>query len=218
MQNMETKPGSVPAEIPPSLEFEHLIWQSGITYIAGIDEVGRGPLAGPVVAGAVIFDHYAFIDGVKDSKKLTAKKREELYEIISEKCLAHAVGIVDSTEIDRINIRQATFKAMRMAIGSLSQNPDYLLVDGEELPDKIYPQEALIKGDSRSFSIAAASIMAKVTRDRMMLAFHEKYPQYGFNRHKGYGTAFHREMIKKHGPCPIHRKLFLRKILGEMER
>jgi ribonuclease HII len=201
--------------IPANLEIEHLIWQENVLYIAGLDEAGRGPLAGPVAAGAVIFTPYDYIKEVKDSKKLSAKKREELFELITGKALTYGIGIVGNTEIDRINIRRATFKAMRMAIGSLSKNPQYLLIDGEELPDKLYRQEAVIEGDDRSFTIAAASILAKVTRDRLMLEFHQQYPQYGFDRHKGYGTEFHREMIRKHGPCPIHRRSFLGKLLGE---
>jgi ribonuclease HII len=202
-------------EIPPNLEIEHLIWQENIRLIAGLDEAGRGPLAGPVAAGAVIFAPYDYIEGVKDSKKLNANQRQEFFQLIIEKVITYGVGIVDNAEIDLINIRQATFKAMRKAIGSLSKNPEYLLIDGEELPDKVYRQEAVIEGDDRSFTIAAASILAKVTRDRLMLEFHQQYPQYGFDRHKGYGTEFHREMIRKHGPCPIHRRSFLGKLLGE---
>ena len=201
-------------QVPENLQFEHLLWQENIQKIAGIDEAGRGPLAGPVAAAAVIFEPYVIIEGVRDSKKLSAKKREVLFDEIVKTALAYGIGLVDEKEIDRINIRQATFKAMRMAIGSLGVNPEYLLIDGEELPDKLYPQEALIKGDDRSFTIAAASILAKVTRDRMMRDYHEQYPQYLFAQHKGYGTAAHRELILKHGPCPIHRRSFLGKILG----
>lgn len=201
--------------VHPDLEFEHLIWQENIRFIAGIDEAGRGPLAGPVTAAAVIFEPYAYIEGVRDSKQLTALQREELFGHIIDKALVYSIGMVDNVEIDRINIRQATFKAMRMAIGSLGQNPDYLLIDGEELPDKLYPQEALIKGDDRSFTIAAASILAKVSRDRLMIDYHRQYPQYGFDQNKGYGTAQHREMILKYGPCPLHRQSFLKKILEE---
>jgi ribonuclease HII len=202
-------------EIPPNLEIEHLIWQEKILYIAGLDEAGRGPLAGPVAAGAVIFTPYDYIEEVKDSKKLSAKQREEIYQLITRRALTFGVGIVDNLEIDRINIRRATFKAMRMAIGSLSKNPQYLLIDGEELPDKLYRQEAVVEGDNQSFTIAAASILAKVTRDRLMMECHQQYPQYGFDRHKGYGTKFHREMIRKHGPCPIHRRSFLKKMFEE---
>jgi ribonuclease HII len=202
-------------EIPANLEIEHLIWQEKILYIAGLDEAGRGPLAGPVAAGAVIFTPYDYIEEVKDSKKLSAKQREEIYQLITRRALTFGVGIVDNLEIDRINIRRATFKAMRMAIGSLSKNPQYLLIDGEELPDKLYRQEAVVEGDNQSFTIAAASILAKVTRDRLMMEYHQQYPQYGFDRHKGYGTKFHREMIRKHGPCPIHRRSFLKKMFEE---
>jgi ribonuclease HII len=202
-------------EIPPNLEIEHLIWQEKILYIAGLDEAGRGPLAGPVAAGAVIFTPYDYIEEVKDSKKLSAKQREEIYQLITRRALTFGVGIVDNLEIDRINIRRATFKAMRMAIGSLSKNPQYLLIDGEELPDKLYRQEAVVEGDNQSFTIAAASILAKVTRDRLMMECHQQYPQYGFDRHKGYGTKFHREMIRKYGPCPIHRRSFLKKMFEE---
>jgi len=202
-------------EIPENLQFEHLIWQTGVKVIVGIDEVGRGPLAGPVVAAAAVFEPEVHIEGVTDSKKLSAKKRELYYEQIIETCKAYAVGVVDNKEIDRINIRQATFKAMRKAIGSLGITPEYLLVDGEEMPGKIYPQEALVKGDLRSFTIASASIIAKVTRDRMMLDYHKQFPQYGFDTHKGYGTAAHIAAIKAHGPTPIHRRSFLTRIYPE---
>lgn len=205
---------NIPDPLPDNLEVEHILWQEGIRNIAGIDEAGRGPLAGPVVAAAVIFEPYYHIEGVTDSKKLSAKQREHFFEIITQNALSYGVGIVDNREIDRINIRRATFKAMRIAIGSLKINPQYLLIDGEELPDKIYPQEAIVKGDVRCFTIAAASIIAKVTRDRMLIEYDQQYPQYGFSRHKGYGTAFHREMIKKLGPCPLHRRSFLGKILS----
>ncbi len=204
--------------VPPYFQFEHPIWQQGIRYIAGVDEAGRGPLAGPVVAAAVIFEPYFYIEGVRDSKKLTAKKREELYERIVENAITYGVGIVFQEEIDRINIRNASFQAIRKAIGSLKPQPQYLLIDGEELPDKFYPQEAIIGGDDKSFTIAAASIIAKVTRDRMMIEYDKKYPQYGFARHKGYGTAEHRENILKYGPCPIHRRSFLRKLLGDSRK
>ncbi len=203
------------SDIPDNLSIEHLIWQSGITRIVGIDEAGRGPLAGPVVAAAVIFEPYAYIEGVTDSKKLSAARRERYFDLIKEHAIAYGIAGVDNVEIDRINIRQATFKAMRMALGRLKQTPEYMLVDGEELPGGLYQQEGLIKGDSRSFTIAAASILAKVTRDKMLLDFHEEFPQYGFDRHKGYGTKEHRQLILQHGPCKWHRKTFLRKLLGE---
>ncbi len=200
-------------KIPARLEIEHLIWQRGFKHIAGVDEAGRGPLAGPVVAAAIIFPPYFYISEARDSKRLSAKKREELFPLLIENAISYGVGIVSHQEIDQINIRQATFKAMRKALGSLKIKPDYILFDGYELPEKLFPQEAIIGGDRHSFTIAAASIIAKVTRDRMMVEFHQKYPQYGFDKHKGYGTAFHREMIRKYGPCPIHRHSFLSKII-----
>lgn len=202
-------------DIPPNLEFEHLIWQQGVQYIAGVDEAGRGPLAGPVVAAAVIFLPYFYISDVRDSKKLTPKKREELFERITREAVAWAVGVVSPAEIDRINIRNATFKAMRQAIGKLRVQPQYLLLDGEELPDRVYPQEAIVGGDDKSFTIAAASIVAKVYRDRLMQEYHVQYPRYGFDKHKGYGTKHHQQMLLKFGPCPIHRRSFLRKLFGE---
>ncbi|MCK4892461.1 MAG: ribonuclease HII [Calditrichia bacterium] len=205
------------AIIPGNLEIENIIWNSGITHIAGVDEAGCGPLAGPVVAAVVIFPRDYYNPDIKDSKKLSAIRREELSEQIIQHARAYAVGIVHHAEIDRLNIRQATFKAMRKALGSLGSKPDYILFDGYELPEKLFPQEAIINGDNHSFTIAAASIVAKVTRDRLMLEYHLKYPLYGFDRNKGYGTAFHREMLKKHGPCPLHRRSFLSRILGQSE-
>jgi len=198
----------------PTLEIEQLLWQNGYRFIAGIDEAGRGPLAGPVVAAAVVFEPGKLIEGVRDSKQLSEKKREALYQVIVNECLAYGIGIVPPEEIDRINIRNATFKAMRKALGAMKQVPDFLLIDGEELPDSLYPQEAIVGGDDKSFTIAAASILAKVTRDRLMREYHLRYPQYHFDQHKGYGTQLHREMILKYGPSPIHRKSFLKKLLG----
>jgi ribonuclease HII len=202
-------------DFPQNLEVEQIIWNSGMTHIAGVDEAGCGPLAGPVVAAVVVFPQEYYNPRIKDSKKLSAMRREEIYQQIIENTLAYAVGVVHHTEIDRMNIRQATFKAMRKALGTLTLKPDYILFDGYELPEKLFPQEAIINGDSHSFTIAAASIVAKVSRDRMMLENHLKYPQYGFDRNKGYGTAFHRDMLKKHGPCPLHRRSFLSRILEE---
>jgi ribonuclease HII len=199
--------------IPETLQIENLIWKNGVELVAGVDEAGCGPLAGPVVAAAVIFTQYFFIKEVKDSKKLSAKKREELYDAITEEALSFGVGMVYPEEIDRVNIRKATFKAMRKAIGCLKVRPDYIIFDGYELPEKLLPQEAIVGGDDHSFTIAAASIIAKVTRDRLMIQNHDKYPNYGFDRNKGYGTDFHRKMLRKHGPCPIHRKSFLGNIL-----
>ncbi len=197
------------------LHYEQKLWNSGLEFVAGVDEAGRGPLAGPVVAAAVIFPQDIFIAGINDSKKLSSSRREELLEIIQRKALSFAVGIVDEKEIDRINILRATFKAMRMAIGSLSIHPEHLLIDGGPLPEKIYPQTAIVKGDQKSFSIAAASIVAKVVRDRMMVKYDKEYPQYGFARHKGYGTKEHVNAIRKYGPCEIHRRSF--KIRGWLD-
>ena len=199
--------------IPERLQIEHVLWQSGKVHIAGVDEAGRGPLAGPVVAAAVIFPPYHYIPEVRDSKTLSAKQRKELFDLITQSALAYGVGMVSNEVIDRINIREATFQAMRQALGRLSLQPDYILFDGYELPEKFYLQEAIINGDDLSFTIAAASIIAKVTRDRFMVDLHHKYPHYHFDRHKGYGTKLHREMILKYGPSPVHRLSFLKKIL-----
>lgn len=190
------------------LEFEQKYWAQGIKFIAGVDEAGRGPLAGPVVASAVIFDLGIVIDGVNDSKKLTEKKREELLYIIQEKALAIGIGIVSHEVIDRINILQASFLAMNKALDQLKLVPEQLLVDGNFFRHEKYPVENIVKGDSLSHSIAAASIVAKVTRDALMKELHEQYPQYGFAKHKGYGTKAHIEAIRKHGYSPIHRRSF----------
>lgn len=202
-------------EIPARLELEHLLWRQGYHTVAGVDEAGRGPLAGPVVAAALVFPRYLFCEEVRDSKLLSASRREKLYGLLLESAAAYGVGVVSHREIDSINIRQATFKAMRKAIGNLGIQPDYILFDGYELPERIYRQEAVTAGDDHSFTIAAASIVAKVTRDRLMIEYHKKYPDYGFDRHKGYGTAQHRELIRKYGPCSIHRQSFLKKILNQ---
>jgi ribonuclease HII len=198
---------------PFNLEFEKVIWSSGFRKIAGVDEAGCGPLAGPVVAAAVIFPQDFYHPDIDDSKKLTARKREELFPLIKKAAISLGIGIVSHSEIDRLNIRKATFKAMRKALGSLKSKPDYILFDGYELPERFFRQEAIIDGDEISFTIAAASIIAKVTRDHLMIEYHQQYPQYGFDRHKGYGTVYHREMIRKYGPCPLHRKSFLHKII-----
>jgi len=190
------------------LAYERRLWERGVRFIAGVDEAGRGPLAGPVVAAAVVFPQDIFIAGVDDSKKLSQKRREELFVVIQDKALAVAKGVVSEKEIDRLNILRATFKAMRMAIGSLPIRPEHVLIDGRPLPENFYPQTPLIGGDYKSFSIAAASIVAKVTRDRMMVEYDELYPEYGFAQHKGYGTKRHVEAIRKYGTCEIHRKTF----------
>jgi ribonuclease HII len=195
-----------------NLDEEKLIFSQGYKLVGGLDEAGRGPLAGPVVAACVACSPEAEIinelELINDSKKLTEKIREKLFEVINNKFFV-GVGICDETVIDRINILQATFLAMKKAIGALQIKPDYFLVDGKFiLPNCSYAQKPVIKGDSKIFSIAAASIVAKVTRDRIMNKLHEQYPQYGFDQHKGYGTKQHIEQIKKYGPSPIHRKSF----------
>ncbi|GAB4337755.1 MAG: ribonuclease HII [Calditrichia bacterium] len=200
--------------LPENLLHEKQLWQRGKIRIAGVDEAGRGPLAGPVVAAAVIFEPYLYLPEVNDSKKLSVKKRERLYQEITENCLDWSIGAATPAEIDEINIREATFLAMQRALAGLKSPPDFVLVDGYEISGIDLPQHHLIKGDSISFTIAAASIVAKVTRDRWMLEWHEKYPDYGFDKHKGYGTQLHREKIVELGLTPIHRKSFLGKILS----
>jgi ribonuclease HII len=192
----------------PMWAFETEAKNSGFRTIAGIDEAGRGPLAGPVVSAAVILPDNFECSGITDSKKLSEKKREALFPIIQEKALAVGVGIADHEEIDRINILQASLLSMKRAVDDLGVSPDYLLVDGKFTIDSLLPQEAVIKGDSRSISIAAASIIAKVTRDRIMAELSAQYPQYDFHRHKGYPTKAHKAAIITHGPCPVHRKSF----------
>lgn len=194
--------------IPDMLEFEQKYWSKGVHYIAGVDEAGRGPLAGPVVAAAVIFERDLIIDGVNDSKKLSEKKRELLFHTIHEKAMAVGIGIVSHEVIDRINILQASFLAMNKALDHLSIKPQYVLVDGNFFRHEIFSVENIIKGDSLSHSIAAASIIAKVTRDELMKEMHVQYPQYGFGQHKGYGTKAHIEAIRLHGFSPIHRRSF----------
>lgn len=190
------------------MEIERELWQSGTQYIAGIDEAGRGPLAGPVVAAAVIFPAFFTIPGVRDSKTCTAHQRELLFREIERRAIAFGMGVVDSEEIDRINILQATLKAMRQAVEQLKIPPHHLLVDGNHLPDYPIDKTAVIKGDNRCFCIAAASILAKVTRDGMMVNYHRKFPVYGFDKHKGYGTRFHINAIRTYGYSPIHRRTF----------
>lgn len=189
-------------------EYENKYYARGVKYIAGIDEVGRGPLAGPVVTAAVILPKGTKIDGINDSKKLSAKKREELFDIIKEKAIAIGVGIESNAVIDEINILQATYSAMRMALDKLEVKPEVILVDAVTIPKVEIQQEPIIKGDAKSISIAAASIIAKVTRDKMMEDFDEIYSGYGFKENKGYGSAFHINAIKEKGLCPIHRKSF----------
>lgn len=198
------------------LDYERELWQrEGVTHIAGIDEVGRGCLFGDVVAAAVILPKGLILEGVDDSKKLTAKKRDELYDLISEEAVAIGVAAVDSGEVDRLNIKQAARLAMKQALGKLAVQPHYLLVDAEKV-DSPVPQLAVIHGDALSQSIAAASIIAKVTRDRMCLEWDRLYPEYGIALHKGYATKLHRERIKTFGACPLHRTSFLRKLRAEL--
>lgn len=178
-------------------------------YICGIDEVGRGPLCGPVVASAVILPKDVQILYINDSKQLSEKKREALYDEIMEKAVAVGIGVVSPQDIDELNILQATFKAMRIAIGNLSVEPTLLLNDAVVIPEVDIPQVKIIKGDAKSMSIAAASIIAKVTRDRMMVEYDKMFPQYGFARNKGYGSKEHIEALRKFGSCPIHRKTFI---------
>lgn len=188
--------------------FESCYRNKGYTSIAGIDEAGRGPLAGPVVAAAVILSDSDVIDGVNDSKKLTEKRRSELFFQIRRSAVAIGVGIIDARVIDSINILQATLSAMQLAASRLQQQPDFLIIDGINRIPLDIDQIALKRGDSRSASVAAASIIAKVVRDRMMLGYDRKFPQYGFAKHKGYGTKAHLEAIAEHGPTPIHRLKF----------
>lgn len=197
------------------LLYENEKYQQGFKVICGIDEAGRGPLAGPVYAAAVILKKGQTIEGVNDSKKLSEKKREALYNKIIDECLASAIGVADEKEIDEINILQATFLAMKRAADGLSIKPDCALVDGNQIPPLDCSVMTVIKGDSKSESIAAASILAKVARDRYMLEMAQKYPQYCFEKHKGYGTKLHYEMIEKYGICDIHRKSFLKKVLNK---
>lgn len=189
-------------------EFESKASHQGFKNIAGIDEAGRGPLAGPVVAAAVILPSRVNIPGLNDSKKLSANKREELFPKIQEISVTFGLAVVDQKVIDKINILQAARLAMKQAVETLKITPGLLLIDGNQKIDSTLNQWAIVKGDSRSLSIAAASVLAKVTRDRIMDGYHKLYPQYEFNRHKGYGTRLHRNLIQEHGPCPIHRRTF----------
>ena len=196
--------------------FEHAAMEEGFSLICGVDEAGRGPLAGPVCAAAVILPPDLELEGLNDSKKLSEKRREALYPLICEQALAYGIAFASEQEIDELNILQATFLAMRRAVGQLGKKPDLALVDGNREPDfGDIPVRTIIKGDSRSANIAAASILAKVTRDRFMLEQDAVYPQYGFAVHKGYGTQKHYAALREFGPCPIHRRSFLKKFYGE---
>ena len=195
-------------------EIEDSLYENGVQIICGVDEAGRGPLAGPVCAAAVILPPHTVIPGLNDSKKLTDKRRRELYPLIKEKALAYGIAFADHGEIDKINILQATYLAMERAIGQLSVRPDIALIDGNRAKDFGLPVKTVVHGDSLSANIAAASILAKVTRDDVMLQVAEDYPQYSFEVHKGYGTKAHYEALAQHGPCPIHRMTFLKKLYG----
>lgn len=193
-------------------EFEKESFNFGFNLVAGLDEAGRGPLAGPVVASAVILPKFLLIEDINDSKKLSEKKRDELYMKIQDAAIDIGVGIVDNRIIDEINILNATKLAMKRAVDSLNNKPDFMLIDALEITDIDIRQKSIIKGDSKSISIAAASIIAKVTRDNMVKEYDKKYPQYKFSKHKGYGTKEHYEAIKKYGITPEHRKSFLKNI------
>ena len=197
----------------PSYEFENALREKGYTSICGVDEAGRGPLAGNVVAGAVIMPEGLIIEGLDDSKKLSEKKREKLYDIITEKTI-WAVAWASPAEIDEYNILGATMLAMKRAIEALPQKADFALIDGNRAKDFGLPVRTIVKGDSLSSSIAAASILAKVTRDRLMEQLDAQYPQYGFAVHKGYGTKRHYAALREYGPCEIHRRTFLKKFYG----
>lgn len=203
--------------MPINLIEENKLFDQGYKIIGGLDEAGRGPLAGPVVAACVVwgsdFDagklEYTELKFLRDSKRIDKKKREQLFKIIHEEALEVGVGICDHKTIDRANIFQATFLAMKKALSALKNKPNFILIDGKFIiPNSSYEQKAIIKGDSKIFSIIAASIIAKVTRDCIMMKMHEQYPEYGFDQHKGYGTKLHQETLKKYGPCPIHRISF----------
>lgn len=199
------------------LEYENIAYADGYEIVCGVDEAGRGPLAGPVYAAAVILPKGHIIEGVNDSKKLSEKKRDELFDKVIDECAAYSVGIATEQEIDEINILQATFLAMRRAVEGLNVKPDIALIDGNKTPSLAIAQRAIVKGDGKSANIAAASIIAKVSRDRYMLEMAAKYPEYQFEKHKGYGTKLHYEMLEKYGVSPIHRKTFLKKFFEQRE-
>ncbi len=199
------------------LELENGLWEQGLKIVAGVDEVGRGPLAGPVVAACVVFPQTVngkqftvdSLEGVNDSKKLTSVKREEMFELITKNALDVGVGIVGEMEIDKVNILNASLTAMRIAVNKLKVLPDFILVDGnQKIPNLPLPQMTVVKGDALSLSVAAASIIAKVTRDRIMLEYHQRYPEFCFAENKGYGTKTHIQALKTFGPCKIHRQSF----------
>jgi ribonuclease HII len=196
--------------MPCDLSFERRLWRKGISLVAGIDEAGRGPLAGPVVAAAAILPGEFPLTGLNDSKQLPEKVREQLFEALTDgqSLVCYGVGIAEPAEIDRFNILQATYLAMRRAVTALTVQPEHFLIDGLPTPPFNRQQTAIVGGDAKSMSIAAASVIAKVTRDRMMRNWHYEFPQYGFYENKGYGTPSHLESLQIHGPCPIHRRSF----------
>ena len=194
------------------LEFGKEALAKGYKSVCGVDEAGRGPLAGPVCAAAVILPEGVIIDGVNDSKKLSEKKRESLFDVIREQALSYSIAYATVDEIEEINILNATMLAMRRAIDGLDIKADYAMIDGNKIPPIDIDAECIVKGDAKSMSIACASILAKVSRDRLLYKYAEEYPMYGFDKHKGYGTKAHREAILKYGPCPYHRKSFLKKL------
>ena len=197
-------------------KLDQSVYDEGYEYVCGIDEAGRGPLAGPVVVAAVIMPKDSMIEGVNDSKKVSEKKREKLYDLITEEAIAYGVGIVDEKEIDKINILNATKAGLTEAVKSLKQKPDVILVDAlTNIDTEGIQYRSIIKGDAKSYNIAAASIIAKVTRDRIMREWDKIYPQYGFEKHKGYGTAAHIAAIKENGLCPLHRLSFVKNIVDK---
>ena len=200
----------------PDYNIEKEYINQGFNYIVGVDEAGRGPLAGPVCAAAVILPLDCEIEGLNDSKKLSEKKREALFDVVKEKALSYDIQLIDNNVIDEINILNATMLCMKNAVNSLKIKPDFALIDGNKVPEGLCCNAAaVVKGDAKSMSIAAASILAKVTRDRLMLDLSEEYPEYEFPRHKGYGTKLHCEKLLEFGPSPIHRKTFIGKILAK---
>jgi ribonuclease HII len=196
--------------MPCGLRFERQLWSTGVPLVAGIDEAGRGPLAGPVVAAAAILPAEFSLRGLNDSKQLSEQLREQLFEalMVAGKLVCYGIGVAEPEEIDRFNILRATFLAMQRAVAALSVQPDHLLIDGLPVPVFRQPQTAVVGGDGKSKSIAAASVIAKVTRDRMMRKWHSEFPLYDFHQNKGYGTPAHLELLQIHGPCPIHRRSF----------
>lgn len=194
------------------LQYEKEAISKGYSAVCGVDEAGRGPLAGPVCAAAVILPADTVIEGVNDSKKLSEKKREMLFQVIKEQALSYSIAFASVEEIEEINILNATMLAMKRAVEKLNVKADYAMIDGNRLPELEIPAQFIIKGDAKSMSIACASILAKVSRDRLCYKYAEEYPQYGFDKHKGYGTKMHREAILEYGPCPYHRLSFLKKI------